>query len=329
VSHSLSKGRLECVPCSLRDAVRLVVRTGLLPLTLAVSLGVVGGARAAEPPAREGRDTAKMGSLVIVGGGWLPDAVQECFLALAGGEKARLVVIPTASSLADNLRTLGSYAYWTAAAQRKKIKSVVFLHTRNQVQANDPAFVKPLTEATGVWLGGGDQSRLIAAYKGTAVERELHRLLTRGGVIGGTSAGASAMSTLMITGGNPVARLGTGFGLLADVVIDQHFMQRNRLARLLGIVTSHPRVLGLGIDEQTAVVIHGGSLTVMGKANVRLCLPGNSGQKPDIKVYKAGDQCNLDAFIHTTTARAETPSDSRREPTSETMNGMPTVMGNR
>jgi cyanophycinase len=174
---------------------------------------------------------------------------------------------------------------------------VTFLHTRKAAEANDLRFVKPLTEATGVWLAGGDQSRLVAPYRGSLVERELHRLLARGGVVGGTSAGASAMSRLMIVGGNPLAQMGAGFGLLPNVVVDQHFHNRNRLPRLLGVLARHPQYVGLGIDEQTAVVMHGSQATVLGKANVRLCLPG-AGKKPaQVRVLKAGDHLDLGPLL--------------------------------
>jgi cyanophycinase len=230
---------------------------------------------------------------VIVGGGSLPDGVRNRFLDLAGGKNARLVIIPTAHTKADQLETMASYAYWKA----QKVASVTFLHTRKPAEANDPKFVKPLIEATGVWFPGGDQSMLVAPYRGSLVERELHKLLARGGVIGGTSAGASAMSRLMIVGGNPRAQVGAGFGLLPEVVIDQHFHNRNRLPRLLGILAEHPQYLGLGIDEETAVVVHSGQATVLGNANVRLCLPGASKNAAQVRVLKAGEQIDLAALL--------------------------------
>jgi cyanophycinase len=229
------------------------------------------------------------GALVIVGGGGLPEAVRDRFLELAGGAKARLVVIPTASAQYDGSKMSRSYAFW----QAQHVASVTLLHTLDPARANDPAFVKPLTEATGAWLTGGDQTRLTGAYHGTAVERELRRLLDRGGVIGGTSAGASAMSAVMITGGNPKAEVGTGFGFLPDVVIDQHFQNRQRLNRLLGVLTQHPRCLGVGIDEQTAVVVRGHTLTVLGKADVRLCLPPAGPEPASVQVLKAGQGADL------------------------------------
>ncbi len=230
----------------------------------------------------------------------MPDGVRNRFLELAGGKNARLVIIPTAHTKADHLETMASYPYWRA----QKVASVSFLHTRKHDEANDPKFVKPLTEATGVWLPGGDQSMLVAPYRGSLVERELHKLLARGGVIGGTSAGASAMSRLMIVGGNPLAQVGTGFGLLPEVVIDQHFHNRNRLPRLLSILTRYPQYVGLGIDEETAVVVHGGQATILGNANVRLCLPGESKNPAQVRVLKAGEKVDLGALLRRQTLSA-------------------------
>jgi cyanophycinase len=232
------------------------------------------------------------GALVIVGGGGLPDVVRDRFLQLAGGNKARLVVIPTASNRADRPETSKSFAFWKA----QNVASVKWLHTRDPKQANDPEFVKPLTEATGVWLSGGDQSRLVSAYRGTLVEHELQQVLGRGGVIGGTSAGAAVMSNLMIQGGNPLARLGQGFGFLTGMVVDQHFLNRNRLNRLLDVLAKNPSYLGLGIDEQTAVVVKGHTLTVLGDAQVRLCLPAAAQHPISVQVLTSGEQIDLEAL---------------------------------
>src|SRR5206468_6934717 len=104
----------------------------------------------------------------------------------------------------------------------------------------DAAFVKPLTEATAVWFGGGDQNKIMEAYRGTLVEKELHKLLQHNGVIGGTSAGAAIMSDVMIAGGNPVAKTGKGFGFVTHAVVDQHFLKRDRGERLMGVLAKHP-----------------------------------------------------------------------------------------
>jgi cyanophycinase len=265
------------------------------------------------PPRPETSDIK--GSLVIVGGGILPESIRDRFLELAGGKKsARLVVIPTASALADRTQNYKSYAYWRAQG----MESVQLLNTLDQKKANDPTFVKPLTEATAAWLGGGDQTRLAGAYRGTAVERELRRLLDRGGVIGGTSAGASVMSAVMITGGNPQARIGTGFGLLPDVVIDQHFENRRRQNRLLGVLSQCPRCLGLGIDEQTAVVVHGHTFTVVGKANVVVCLPPGDGVPAVVQqVLRPGEVGDLLIFSRSALARSKPPMERKAQASSD------------
>src|SRR5205814_3071434 len=131
--------------------------------------------------------------------------------------------------------------------RKYNLPALTLLHTRDRKKASDAAFVKPLTEATAVWFGGGDQSKIMAAYRGTAVEAELHKLLRRGGVIGGTSAGAAIMSKVMITGGNPKATVGTGFGFLTHAVVDQHFLKRKREERVMGVLAAHPGLFAIGI----------------------------------------------------------------------------------
>lgn len=255
-------------------------------------LAALGAALLASAPVGAAEPAASSGTLVIVGGGDLPSAVGDRFVALAGGREARLVIIPTASALADSPAPLQSFAEWKPPA----VASVVRLHTRDRAVADDPAFVRPLTEATGVWLSGGDQSLLTAAYHGTRVEAELRRLLARGGVIGGTSAGAAVLSTVMIEGGTSVAETGEGFGLLPGVVVDTHFAQRHRLTRLQGVVAKHPACVGIGIDEETAVVVSGSGFRVLGNANVRLCRPAPNGGA-EVRVLHAGNEADLSGLI--------------------------------
>jgi len=174
--------------------------------------------------------------------------------------------------------------------------SVTMLHTRSPQEANDPAFVKPLREATGVWIGGGDQSLLSKAYVGTEVERQLKALLDRGGVIGGSSAGAAVMTRVMIATGRTKAILGQGFDFLPGAVVDQHFLRRNRMERLLGVLSSHPELVGLGIDEQTALVVdvREHHLSVIGNSYVVACMPDkDSRQFPRLRFLKPGDQTDL------------------------------------
>jgi cyanophycinase len=240
------------------------------------------------------------GALVIAGGGELPAAVLDRFVELAGGRGARLVVIPTASQTADTTAPQRLLAPWNDRLPA----AVELLHTRSRTRADEEDFVAPLRQATGVWLGGGDQSRLAAVYLGTAVERELKGLLARGGVIGGTSAGAAVMSRLMIAGGTQHARLGEGFGLLSTFVIDQHFLRRNRTARLLGVLEERPGYVGLGIDEGTAVVIRGRELSVLGASYAVVCLPRGDSRPVKLDVLGSGDRRDLVALSRAALERA-------------------------
>ncbi len=212
------------------------------------------------------------GSLVIGGGGGMPEAVWERFMELAGGEDAHLVIIPTATARADDLDPDEYLADW----RERNPASVVILHTRLPEKANDPQFVASLKQATGVWFGGGSQSRIAEAYLGTLVEKELYGVLERGGVIGGSSAGAAIQSRVMIAGGNPVARVERGFGFLPGAVIDQHFLARERQERLKGVLKDRPDLVGFGIDEGTALIVYRGRrLDVIGKSCVTAYVAGN------------------------------------------------------
>ncbi len=247
------------------------------------------------------------GALVIVGGGGFPDDIRDRFLELAGGKKGHLVVIPTASEFEVQTQNFLSYKYW----QTQGLASVSLLHTLDPKEANDPSFVKPLKNATAVWLDGGDQTRLAKAYHGTAVEKELRRLLAQGGVIGGTSAGASIMSDVMIAGGERQVHVGEGFGLLPNVVIDQHFQNRKRQKRLLRVLASHPKCLGLGIDEETAVVVKGHTFTVLGKANVTVCLPPAEGDESNVKLLKPGEVGDLFQLSRSIVSRVKDPAEGK------------------
>ena len=247
---------------------------------------------AARTPAADapGSPAELPGPLVIVGGGKMPKDARDAFVALAGKDKAKIVVIPTASTDADDEKKADTFLKpW----QDLKPASVVLLHTRDRKTADDPEFVKPLTEATGVWFGGGDQGRITAAYRGTLVETELKKLHARGGVIGGTSAGAAVMSDPMIAGGTDTAKLAPGLGFLPGFVVDQHFVARNRQKRLQGVIAAHPELVGLGIDEGTAVIARGRSLRVIGDSTVTVCMAKGAGRPEMAEAKKAGTLLDL------------------------------------
>ena len=242
------------------------------------------------------------GSLVICGGGRLPDQVRDRFLELAGGSKARIVVIPTAHAYADTPQVKQALEFWKGLP----LASVSLFHTRSRAKADDKDFVRVLSEATGVWIGGGRQQNLTDVYLGTEVERQLKALLDRGGVIGGTSAGAAVMTRVMIDSGRTEAKVAQGFDFLPGVVVDQHFLKRNRIKRLLGVVRQHPDLIGLGIDEQTALVVNvrGKRMNVIGNSYVIACVSanesdgdrseGSSADGPSTQwILKPGDEADL------------------------------------
>jgi cyanophycinase len=231
------------------------------------------------------------GALVICGGGGIPEPIRDRFLELAGGSRARIIIIPTAHQLADSPNAEAVLDPW----KEKGVASVQLFHTRSRESANDAEFVRPIAEATGVWFGGGRQNWLTEAYLGTEVERQLKALLDRGGVIGGTSAGAAVMTRVMIARGRTKADVSEGFDFLQGAVVDQHFLKRNRLGRLLSVLTDHPELIGLGIDERTALVVNVRShlLNVIGDSYVVACVPGPEGRPARLEILKPGDEANL------------------------------------
>jgi cyanophycinase len=200
------------------------------------------------------------GHLVIIGGGERPAEVTQKFIELAGGrEKARLVIIPLASE--D-----------FAGAGRSAVEEFKALGVSQAgvLPSNPDEGARNLRSANAVYFTGGDQVRLVSALAGTPIPQELHELWRRGGVIGGTSAGAAVMSARMITGEEHGAgpdeerfrsiqsgrvALTNGFGFLTNVVIDQHFIARKRENRLFSVILEMPGLLGIGIDESTAIVV--------------------------------------------------------------------------
>lgn len=233
----------------------------------------------------------KGGALLICGGGKLPDEVRKRFLDLAGGRRARIVVIPTAHAAADKPDADQIYVQpWRDLGA----SNITMLHTRSRETADSPEFAKAIREATGVWISGGRQLSLAEAYGGTRVERELKALLDRGGVVAGTSAGAAIMTRVMIEGGRTDVSIGRGFDLLADAIVDQHFLKRKRLDRLMSVLGKYPQLLGFGIDEGTALLVRSNHVTVLGESYVVACLPAlTGGTAPRLQFLRKGDEADL------------------------------------
>lgn len=218
----------------------------------------------------------RTGHLIVIGGA--EDKVRERvilsrFVALAGGRDARIAVVATASSYAAEVAERYSDVFTDLGAAR-----VDPILAQARPIANDEAPARIVDAASGIFLTGGNQLRLSSTIGGTRLSRAIEERHHAGAVVGGTSAGASALSTHMIAFGasgltpkQRMAQVSAGLGLLPGVIIDQHFQQRNRLGRLLALVAQNPSLLGIGIDEDTAgVVTPDQVLEVIGRGSVTL-----------------------------------------------------------
>ena len=211
------------------------------------------------------------GSLIVAGGGVTDPAIYERFVALAGGPEAPIVVIPTAGSG----ETYGDFWPGLKRLRDAGATHITVLHTRDRREADREDFVAPLQMARGVWFAGGRQWRLVDSYLGTRTLAEIHGVLERGGVVGGSSAGATIQGSFLVRGdtsGNTIM-MGDhteGFGFLKNVAVDQHLLRRNRHFDLLEVIEAHPGLLGIGLDENTAIVVRGDWFEVIGKGYVAI-----------------------------------------------------------
>ena len=240
----------------------------------------------------------RRGRLLIIGGAERRGtAILARFVALAGGPAARIVVIATASREPSVLETEYVSAFTGLGAA-----AVSSLRLETRSQANDPAVAEVLSSATGVFFTGGDQLRITAVLGGTQVDSLLQRLVATGAVVlAGTSAGAAMMSGTMIVGGDgpgvttASVRTGPGLEFLPGVLIDMHFAERGRLNRLLSAVALYPHELGLGIDEDTAILAYRDYFEVLGSGSVTVV---DAGSATDIRVPVNGPIALAGARIH-------------------------------
>jgi cyanophycinase len=217
------------------------------------------------------------GWLVLHGGGIVHDhTADERFVALAGGAKASIVVVMTAADL--NLLTpdvLAKYRDWWETAFGAGEVTLVDARTRDE--ADSETFAEPFRNATGVYVVGGSLTRVVEVYSGTRAEREMKAVVERGGVFGGSSAGAMIQGSFLISAsktpwGEPLprsrmyldpARL-VGFGLLRNVTVYPHLSARHAERDVAAVVARNPGLVGIGIDEDTAVVLHEDRFEVVG-----------------------------------------------------------------
>ncbi|MDX9996239.1 MAG: cyanophycinase [Rhodocyclaceae bacterium] len=221
------------------------------------------------------------GNLLIVGGGDTPIEVQERFVALAGGPgRARIALLPMASTQYDEEAR-------EVEADFRKLGAETRLLNISHEEAQQEAVGRQLREFDAYWFLGGDQSRLAGVLVGTAALEVIERRYEEGATIGGTSAGASVMSSVMLTGrarqprdaeeielsniARDIIDVSKGFGFFKGAIVDQHFMMRPRYNRLISATLDHPQLVGVGIDEETALLVRpDGVWEVLGRYYVKL-----------------------------------------------------------
>jgi cyanophycinase len=211
------------------------------------------------------------GSLVVAGGNIQDTTIIERFIELAGGPGAPIVVVPTA--VEGDVYNL-PWDYLEPFTDVGALNLTV-LHTRNPKEANTEEFAAPLKLARGVWFVGGRQWRIADSYLGTITEHEFRGVLERGGVIGGSSAGATIQGSYLARGDTNANTImmgdhEEGFAYIKNVAIDQHLLVRNRQFDLIEIIEAKPELLGLGLDEDTAIVVQGNEFEVIGQGYVAI-----------------------------------------------------------
>lgn len=228
--------------------------------------------------------------------------ILSAFAQLAGGKRARIVIVPTASSI-ENAGLRYKAIFLGMGAESAE---VVYIGDRSD--ANGDAPLELLTDATGIFLTGGNQMRLSAIIGGTRFEQLVRQRHLAGAVVAGTSAGASILSAHMVgygaSGATPKMRMATmaaGFGLIDHVIFDQHFRQRDRVGRLLSLVATNPGLLGIGIDEDTAAIINEDNvLEVIGRHGVMI-VDGSHMFSNVFQVKGHGEITISDARLHVLT----------------------------
>jgi cyanophycinase len=252
------------------------------------------------------------GAIVLHGGGYIEDAVLERFIELAGGRSSRIVFVPSAgfrradyASEQDFLQALEKrYVGWMILKSQGAIGHLEFLTTDNDTDANDPEFVQHIENATGVWFSGGEQGRLNYRYVGefpkqTKFQEALVDLVRRGGVVGGTSAGAAAIPEIMTLHGeaNPAtahhrAVTAHGLGLITHAIVEQHYKRiPGRVERFLHLLkdddklnglTGRPNtaetMVGIALEDRCGLVIRQNSLEVLGDDTTHIFLKADRGR---------------------------------------------------
>src|SRR6185369_10512890 len=218
----------------------------------------------------------------IVGGGGMSETygIWQKFIELAGGPNANFVIVPTAGGNKNPDGSIVVYKEEDVIRRwlKRGLKSVRMLHTADPKVANTAEFVKPLREANAVWFNGGRHWNIVDSYAGTLTQKEFYRVLERGGVVGGSSAGATIQGQYLVRGAvagpdivmAPEPEHQAGFAFLRKSAIDQHIDARNRWDDLIAVIKKYPDLLGIGLSEDTAIIVRGDKFEVMGAYKVAI-----------------------------------------------------------
>lgn len=281
-----------------RKSIRYSLKTAIILVLLVAAASFSQGVPEYGPP---------NGTLVIVGGNLKDAAIYDRFIQLAGGPDANFVIVPTAGG---NKNPDGSIRVYkeedvVAAWKKRGLKNVTMLHTHDPKVADTEEFVKNLRQANAVWFDGGRQWNCVDSYMNTLTLKEFHKVLERGGVIGGSSAGATIQGDYLVRGAisgsqvvmAPEPEHQKAFAFLRRSAIDQHINARNRWDDLIPVIKKFPDLLGIGLSEDTAIIVKGDTFEVMGSwkvaihDNTRLYQPW---EKP-FYVLSAGDVYDMKA----------------------------------
>jgi cyanophycinase len=247
--------------------------------SMKLKLAVVATLLAGSVFAQEPEYGPAKGTLVIQGGGSdVGTGIFETFINKAGGLGANIIVVPTAGG---NKNQDGSWKVYNeeqvvAAWKKRGVANVHMLHTHDPKVADTEEFAKILRDANGVWFDGGRQWNIVDSYANTLTLREFHKVLERGGVIGGSSAGATIQGDYLVRGAiagseivmTPEPEHEHGFAFLRKVAIDQHINTRLRWDDIIPVIKKYPNMLGIGLSEGTAIVVTGDRFQVIGKWKV-------------------------------------------------------------
>jgi len=217
--------------------------------------------------------TSKQGTLIIIGGHEDHDGNKVILREVASHVRNGRLVLATVASHEPE----GYLEKYQQSFAELGVGEVTELYVEDRMEASEPAKLRALDEIEAVFFSGGDQLRITSQIGGTPIFDRVMEIYRSGGIIAGTSAGASMMSDTMLVKGTSGTsfrvgdvRMAPGLGLLANVIIDQHFAERGRIGRLIGAVSQNPRELGIGIDEDTAIVVEGQQFRVIGSGAVYL-----------------------------------------------------------